>query len=174
MPNSLQLKALGMEGMINELLRYLRLAENPLSSAYSFLAAPIYNIILHSLVEAREVSVLNHSFFSCVLWFTMSIFILFPSLLDSHGSRNFQRYEIMWNTFRCWNLQYHDPLLQYHKLFQICFFLCFIDDSWWFLSWDSNLHHSHQGTQVSILTYDFWFQDLPIRKVTMRWSEFDK
>lgn len=63
MPNSLQLKALGMEGMINELLRYLRLAENPLSSAYSFLAAPIYNIVLHSLVDAREVSVLNYSFF---------------------------------------------------------------------------------------------------------------
>lgn len=77
MLNSLQLKALGMEGMINELLRYLRLAENPLSSAYSFLAAPIYNIVLHSLVDAREVSVLNYSFFFlCFVGYYVHIYIV--------------------------------------------------------------------------------------------------
>lgn len=63
----MQLKALGMEGMIKELVQYLRVAENPLSSANSFLGTPIYNIVLSSLVDTGEVraSFTHFTFVSC-------------------------------------------------------------------------------------------------------------
>ncbi|CAI9270446.1 unnamed protein product [Lactuca saligna] len=44
------LKALGSEGMISEIEHYLHVAENQLTTP----GAPIYNIVLHSLVEAKE------------------------------------------------------------------------------------------------------------------------
>lgn len=62
--NFLQLKALGMEGMIKELIQYLRDAEKPFSSIYSLLGTPIYNIVLHSLVQTKDVSTLNYLIFS--------------------------------------------------------------------------------------------------------------
>ncbi|XP_076911533.1 pentatricopeptide repeat-containing protein At1g76280-like [Bidens hawaiensis] len=43
------LKALGSEGMISGLLHYLRVAENQFTPG-----TPIYNIVLHSLIEAKE------------------------------------------------------------------------------------------------------------------------
>ncbi|GMH18910.1 hypothetical protein Nepgr_020751 [Nepenthes gracilis] len=47
------LRALGSEGMIRELIQYLRIAENQFSHN-TFLEADIYNTVLHSLVEAKE------------------------------------------------------------------------------------------------------------------------
>ncbi|KAL8240053.1 hypothetical protein R6Q59_013408 [Mikania micrantha] len=44
------LRALGSEGMISGLLHYLRVAENQFTPG-----TPIYNIVLHSLIEAKEV-----------------------------------------------------------------------------------------------------------------------
>ena len=55
--NSLQLKALGTEGMIRELMHYLHLAQRQFSLSNTYLGTPIYNIVLHSLIEAKEVSV---------------------------------------------------------------------------------------------------------------------
>lgn len=51
----LQLKALGAEGMMRELIQYLRVAENQFSHGYSCLGTASYNTVLHSLVEAEEV-----------------------------------------------------------------------------------------------------------------------
>ncbi|KAG5542786.1 hypothetical protein RHGRI_015784 [Rhododendron griersonianum] len=48
------LKALGAEGMVGELIQYLRVAENQFSRGYSCLGTASYNIVLHSLVEANE------------------------------------------------------------------------------------------------------------------------
>uniref|UniRef100_A0A5B7C0F4 Pentacotripeptide-repeat region of PRORP domain-containing protein n=1 Tax=Davidia involucrata TaxID=16924 RepID=A0A5B7C0F4_DAVIN len=48
------LKALGAEGMIRELIQYLRVAENQFSRGSSCLGTSIYNTVLHSLVEAKE------------------------------------------------------------------------------------------------------------------------
>ncbi|KAA8537422.1 hypothetical protein F0562_026891 [Nyssa sinensis] len=48
------LKALGAEGMIRELIQYLHVAENQFSRGNSCLGTPIYNTVLHSLVEAKE------------------------------------------------------------------------------------------------------------------------
>ncbi|CDP14603.1 unnamed protein product [Coffea canephora] len=48
------LRALGMEGMIKELTQYLHDAERPSSSLYALLGTPVYNVVLHSLVQAKE------------------------------------------------------------------------------------------------------------------------
>ncbi|XVF35846.1 hypothetical protein REPUB_Repub19eG0006300 [Reevesia pubescens] len=48
------LKALGAEGMTRELLQYLHVAENLFCHTNNYLGAPIYNTVLHSLVEAEE------------------------------------------------------------------------------------------------------------------------
>ncbi|KAM7490414.1 hypothetical protein LguiA_033335 [Lonicera macranthoides] len=48
------LKALGTEGMIRELMHYLHVAENRFSRSNTFIGTPIYNTVLHSLVEAKE------------------------------------------------------------------------------------------------------------------------
>ncbi|KAL2522093.1 Pentatricopeptide repeat-containing protein [Forsythia ovata] len=48
------LKALGAEGMIKELIQYLHFAENQFSHSKTFPGTPIYNTVLHSLVEAKE------------------------------------------------------------------------------------------------------------------------
>lgn len=52
----LQLKALGTEGMIKELIQSLHLAEDMFSRRRSFPNTSIYNTVLHSLVEAEEVN----------------------------------------------------------------------------------------------------------------------
>ncbi|KAL4310638.1 hypothetical protein GQ457_01G008730 [Hibiscus cannabinus] len=49
------LKALGAEGMTTELLQYLRVAENLFCRTNTSLGAPIYNIVLHSLIKAQEI-----------------------------------------------------------------------------------------------------------------------
>ncbi|TYI42821.1 hypothetical protein ES332_A01G125200v1 [Gossypium tomentosum] len=51
------LKALGAEGMTIELLQYLHVAENLFCHTNTKLGAPIYNVVLHSLVEANEVRI---------------------------------------------------------------------------------------------------------------------
>ncbi|XP_034675182.1 pentatricopeptide repeat-containing protein At1g76280 isoform X5 [Vitis riparia] len=48
------LKALGAEGMIRELMQYLHVAENQFFRTNTYLGTPIYNTVLHSLVEAKE------------------------------------------------------------------------------------------------------------------------
>ncbi|KAJ8538174.1 hypothetical protein K7X08_014714 [Anisodus acutangulus] len=48
------LKALGTEGMIKELIQYLRAAENRFSRYDTYMITPVYNTVLHSLVEAKE------------------------------------------------------------------------------------------------------------------------
>jgi len=53
---SFQLKALGEEGMIRELIQYLHLAENLFIYRSPSLGTPMYNTVLHYLVEAKEVS----------------------------------------------------------------------------------------------------------------------
>lgn len=52
-----QLKALGAEGMMREMIQYLHVAENLFSRSNTYLLTPIYNTVLHSLVEAHDVSV---------------------------------------------------------------------------------------------------------------------
>ncbi|XVE94428.1 hypothetical protein REPUB_Repub02eG0007700 [Reevesia pubescens] len=49
-----QLKALGAEGMTRELLQYLHVAKNLFCHTNTYLGAPIYSTVLHSLVEAEE------------------------------------------------------------------------------------------------------------------------
>lgn len=48
-----------MEGMIKELTQYLHDAERPSSNLYALLGTSVYNVVLHSLVQAKEVSNLN-------------------------------------------------------------------------------------------------------------------
>ncbi|XP_050234467.1 pentatricopeptide repeat-containing protein At1g76280 isoform X2 [Mercurialis annua] len=48
------LKALGAEGMTRELIHYLRMAEDLFCGSNTYLGTPIYNAVLHSLVEAGE------------------------------------------------------------------------------------------------------------------------
>ncbi|XP_048444515.1 pentatricopeptide repeat-containing protein At1g76280 isoform X1 [Pyrus x bretschneideri] len=48
------LKALGTEGMIRELIQYLHVAENLFCRNNVDLGTPMYNTVLHSLVEAKE------------------------------------------------------------------------------------------------------------------------
>lgn len=50
-----QLKALGTEGMVKELIQYLRAAENRFSRYDTYMITPVYNTALHSLIEAKEV-----------------------------------------------------------------------------------------------------------------------
>lgn len=54
-----QLKALGAEGMTRELLHYLHIAEKLFCHTNTYMGAPIYNTVLHSLIEAEEVSASN-------------------------------------------------------------------------------------------------------------------
>lgn len=41
--------------MMKELIQYLNVADNLFSRNGTYLGAPIYNTVLHSLVEAKEV-----------------------------------------------------------------------------------------------------------------------
>ncbi|PSS31201.1 Pentatricopeptide repeat-containing protein [Actinidia chinensis var. chinensis] len=56
------LKALGAEGMVRELIQYLRVAENQFSRGYYCLGTPSYNTVLQSLVEAKEIHVATEIF----------------------------------------------------------------------------------------------------------------
>lgn len=51
-----QLRALGAEGMVNEMIRHLQRAEN------MYVETATYNIVLQSLLEANEVKFLFQSF----------------------------------------------------------------------------------------------------------------
>jgi len=53
---SFQLRALGEEGMIRELIQYLHVAENLFIYRNPSLGTHMYNTELHYLVEAKEVS----------------------------------------------------------------------------------------------------------------------
>ncbi|XP_023643985.1 pentatricopeptide repeat-containing protein At1g76280 isoform X2 [Capsella rubella] len=48
------LRALGAEGMVNEMIRHLQKAENLSVYSKTYLGTPTYNIVLHSLLEASE------------------------------------------------------------------------------------------------------------------------
>ncbi|XWS20860.1 hypothetical protein CRYUN_Cryun30bG0005200 [Craigia yunnanensis] len=48
------LKALGAEGMTRELLQYLHVAKNLFCHTNIYLGAPIYNTVLHYLIESEE------------------------------------------------------------------------------------------------------------------------
>ncbi|KEH40253.1 PPR containing plant-like protein [Medicago truncatula] len=50
----LQLKSLGEEGMIREMIQYLHVAENLFIYSNPSLGTDMYNIVLHYLVEAQE------------------------------------------------------------------------------------------------------------------------
>ncbi|XP_022132697.1 pentatricopeptide repeat-containing protein At1g76280 isoform X2 [Momordica charantia] len=49
------LKALGAEGMTKELLQYLSVAENLFYYNNTYLGTPVYNTVLHFLVESKEI-----------------------------------------------------------------------------------------------------------------------
>ncbi|KAG9442350.1 hypothetical protein H6P81_018204 [Aristolochia fimbriata] len=56
------MKALGDEGMVRELLEYLRVVENWFHHANSYSATVLYNIVLHALVECNEVPLAYDTF----------------------------------------------------------------------------------------------------------------
>lgn len=60
------LKALGTEGMIKELIQYLHAAENRFSHYDTCMITPVYNTVLHSLVEAKESQMATQMFKSMV------------------------------------------------------------------------------------------------------------
>ncbi|KAL3340730.1 hypothetical protein AABB24_029054 [Solanum stoloniferum] len=60
------LKALGTEGMVKELIQYLRAAENRFSRYDTYMITPVYNTVLHSLVEAKESRMATQIFKSMV------------------------------------------------------------------------------------------------------------
>lgn len=45
--------------MIKELIQYLHVAKNQFSHGITLIGTPAYNTVLHSLVEAKEVSILG-------------------------------------------------------------------------------------------------------------------
>ncbi|KAM3308724.1 pentatricopeptide repeat-containing protein like isoform X1 [Capsicum chacoense] len=63
---SAMLKALGTEGMINELIQYLHAAENQFSHYDTYMITPVYNTVLHALVEAKESQMATRTFKSMV------------------------------------------------------------------------------------------------------------
>jgi hypothetical protein len=52
-----QIRAFGAEGMIEEMLRYLNVAESVLSNMDPYQKSDLYGIVLHALVKAKEVQV---------------------------------------------------------------------------------------------------------------------
>lgn len=48
--------------MIREMIHYLHVAESLFSRNGTYLGIPIYNMVLHSLVEAKEVGTLEPCF----------------------------------------------------------------------------------------------------------------
>lgn len=51
-----QIRALGTEGMIQEMLRYLNIAENILQNVDPYQRTDMYNIVLRALIKAKDVS----------------------------------------------------------------------------------------------------------------------
>ncbi|XP_040973445.1 pentatricopeptide repeat-containing protein At1g76280 isoform X3 [Gossypium hirsutum] len=80
------LKALGAEGMTIELLQYLHVAENLFCHTNTKLGAPIYNVVLHSLVEANEILVEYENFDEAL------------SLMDQASLEGHQLDVLMYNT----------------------------------------------------------------------------
>lgn len=77
-----QLRALGAEEMIKELIHYLHVAESLSSRSELSVGTPIYNTVLHSLVGAKEVGTLKPCFLfhlplhnknNFVKWFVTSL-----------------------------------------------------------------------------------------------------
>jgi len=61
-----QIRAFGSEGMIEEMLRYLNIAENILWNINPYQKSDLYSIALHALVDAKEVRINNLlSLFRC-------------------------------------------------------------------------------------------------------------
>lgn len=101
----LQLKALGTEGMIKELIQSLHLAEDMFSCRRSFPNTSIYNTVLHSLVEAEEV---NTSYNLVIMLYRCYLLshhclvlngdtdITFACDSESDGNPDVQKYVIMW------------------------------------------------------------------------------
>ncbi|OAP14668.1 hypothetical protein AXX17_AT1G70750 [Arabidopsis thaliana] len=56
------LRALGAEGMVNEMIRHLQKAENLSAHSNMYLGTPTYNIVLHSLLEANETDMVINIF----------------------------------------------------------------------------------------------------------------
>ncbi|XP_010428682.1 PREDICTED: pentatricopeptide repeat-containing protein At1g76280-like isoform X2 [Camelina sativa] len=56
------LRALGAEGMVNEMIRHLQKAENLSVYSNTYLGTPTYNIVLHSLLEANETDLVINIF----------------------------------------------------------------------------------------------------------------
>ncbi|KAG7587233.1 Pentatricopeptide repeat [Arabidopsis thaliana x Arabidopsis arenosa] len=56
------LRALGAEGMVNEMIRHLQKAENLNVHSNMYLGTPTYNIVLHSLLEANETDMVINIF----------------------------------------------------------------------------------------------------------------
>lgn len=52
-----QIRAFGAEGMIDEMLRYLNVAENVLWNMDPYQKSDLYGIVLHALVKAKEVRI---------------------------------------------------------------------------------------------------------------------
>jgi hypothetical protein len=50
-----QIRSFGAEGMIEEMLRYLNVAENVLYNMDPYQKSDLYGIVLHALVKAKEV-----------------------------------------------------------------------------------------------------------------------
>lgn len=61
-----QIRAFGSEGMIEEMLRYLNIAENILWKINPYQKSDLYSIVLHGLVDAKEVRINNLLSFSDV------------------------------------------------------------------------------------------------------------
>lgn len=101
----LQLKALGTEGMIKELIQSLHSAEDMFSRRRSFPNTSIYNTVLHSLVEAEEVNTsynLVIMLYRCYLLSRHCLVlngdtdITFACDSESDGNPDVQKYVIMW------------------------------------------------------------------------------
>lgn len=71
----LQIRALGDEGMIEEMLQYPKVAENMLWQADSHQKTDMYNVVLHALVVAKEVSgmIAYTPIFICFFWTYFSL-----------------------------------------------------------------------------------------------------
>lgn len=68
-----QLQALGREKMVKELIQYVRIAEEQCVYRSTHLGIQIYNTFLHSLVEAKEVSI---SVFDAFVMYTCVIILI--------------------------------------------------------------------------------------------------
>lgn len=103
-----QLKALGTEGMIKELIQYLHAAENRFSRYDTYMITPVYNTVLHSLVEAKEVInlgfLLYKHLFHSYIGYTVSAVWVYFFLFRAKWQRRFSN---------LWCLLEFHPMLQH-------------------------------------------------------------